>query len=106
MLGHVAELQVSMHLPGAGQGADDGAKAAAVDESHLARCRTMARRSRNSQATWARRDSLSLPATIRPLQRTMVTRPTARVSSDRRNEISDAAGVSLPKSLHYSHLFL
>ena len=36
MFGYVAELQVSMHLAGAGEGADDGAESAAVDESDLA----------------------------------------------------------------------
>src|SRR5580658_4344301 len=36
VFGHVAELQVSVDLAGAGEGADDGAESAAVDESDLA----------------------------------------------------------------------
>src|ERR1017187_6567617 len=45
------------------------------------RCRTIERPSRKIQATWARKASASLPETRRPLQRTIVTRPTSRVSS-------------------------
>jgi hypothetical protein len=36
VLGDIAELQVSVDLAGAGEGADDGAESAAVDESDLA----------------------------------------------------------------------
>jgi len=73
---HIAELHISARLAGAGQAADNRAETAAVNESDIAECSTMARRSRHNQVTCARKDSLSLPATIRPLQRTMVTRPT------------------------------
>src|SRR5579862_2381683 len=45
------------------------------------RCRTMFFRSRSSQFRWACNDSVSVPATMRPLHSMMVTLPTSRVCS-------------------------
>jgi hypothetical protein len=89
---------------GTGQGADHRAEAAAVNGSEFSQMQddgAMERRSRNNQATCARSDSLSPPATIRPLRCTIVTPPRSRVSSERRNVFKNAAESKPAKSPCY-----
>jgi hypothetical protein len=68
MFGHVAQLQIPTLLSNAGQASDDCSQTTAVNEDYL---------------TEVQNDGFTIPETIRPLQRTMVTCPTSRVSRDK-----------------------
>ena len=106
MFRHVAELQVSVHLAGAGQSADDGAEAAAVDESDFAQVQHDGAAVAQQPGDVGAQGLALAAGNDPPVAAHDGDASDLTSSSDRRNEISDAAGISLPKSLYYSHLFL
>jgi len=84
VLGDAAELEVAPHLARTGEAADDGAEAAAIDEFDIAQVQQQGSAVTQQPANVLAEGFVFFAGDNAPLQRTTVTRPTSRVSSDKR----------------------